>query len=82
MAQLEFSYSSLISREEDEEEQDAGMVSFIVDFDQEPGSSEFKQTCYSVAMDEVINILSEKYGESVFDNLPDITIRISGLTIS
>ncbi len=82
MTQLEFSYSSLIADATENEKQDAGMISFTVDFDQEPDSDGFRQTCYTVAMDEVINILTEKYGNSILDDHPDLLIRISGLTIA
>jgi len=82
MNTLEFSYNSIITDQDDQETQDAGLISFNVDFDQQPDGESLKQACYSVATDEIINTLTEKYGASLFDDTPDLTIRITGLTIS
>lgn len=82
MTKLEFSYNSLITNGEDSELTDAGMISFTVEFDQKLDDGGFKRACYSVAMDEVISILAEKYGETVFDNPSDISIRVSSLSVN
>ncbi|MBT4264748.1 MAG: hypothetical protein HN580_01455 [Deltaproteobacteria bacterium] len=82
MTQLEFSYSSLLEDQDGEEVKDAGMISFNVDFSEDPDSSEFKRICYSMALDEVTSVLTEKYGEEMFDDMPDISVTISGLTIA
>lgn len=81
MPKLEFSYSSLIANQEEEDKQDGGLISFNLDFDLQPDSDDFIRTCYSIASDEIIAILAEKYGNSLFKNLPELTVRISGLTI-
>ena len=82
MTQLEFSYDSQFTDPDEEAVTDTGMVSFNVDFSAPPGLSDFRRTCYTMALDEVTAILAEKYGEGMFDNNPDISITISGLTIS
>jgi hypothetical protein len=82
MTQLEFSYSSLITDKDGEENTDAGLISFNIDFTQEPASSDFQRSCYAIAMEEVTAVLADKYGESIFEQMPDITLKISGLTIS
>ena len=82
MTHLEFSYSSVLADQDGEEVKDAGMISFSVDFSDDPDSDEFKRVCYSMAMDEVTTILSDKYGHKMFDNLPDVSVTISGLRIS
>lgn len=82
MTQLEFSYSSLITNHDGEEEKDGGLVSFNVDFSETPDSHEYHRVCYTMALDEVTAILAEKYGEGMFDGKPDISITISGLTIA
>ncbi len=82
MTQLEFSYSSALTDQDEAEIKDGGMISFNVDFSEEPGSSQFKRVCYSMALDEVTTVLAEKYGEEIFDGLPDISVTISGLKIA
>lgn len=81
MTRLEFTYTALIVDQNDEGNQDSGLVSFAIDFDEQPGSDGFERTCYSVAADEVVNILAEKFGDSEFETLPELTLKISGLTI-
>ncbi len=81
MTQLKFSYSSLLADQNGEEIRDAGMISFNVNFSEDPGTSEFKRVCYAMALDEVTAVLNEKYGEEMFDGMPDISVTISGLTI-
>ena len=82
MTQLEFSYSSALTNEDETEVKDAGMISFNVDFSEDPDSGTFKRICYSMALDEVTAVLAEKYGEEIFGAMPDISIIISGLKIA
>ncbi|NQU63711.1 MAG: hypothetical protein HQ517_05435 [SAR324 cluster bacterium] len=82
MTQLEFSYSSLLTDQDGVEKMDGGMISFNVDFSVDLDNSEFSRVCYTMALDEVTAILAEKYGKAVFDANPDISITISGLTIT
>ncbi len=82
MTQLEFSYNSLITDKDGEENADAGLISFSINFSQEPESPDFQRSCYAIAMEEVTAVLADKYGESIFEQMPDITLKISGLTIS
>lgn len=82
MTQLEFTYRSSLVDETDIEKQDTGIVSFSVNFDQTVDNDDFKKVCYGVAMDEVVSILAEKYGPSTYNDFPDLSIRISGLTIT
>ncbi len=82
MTHLEFSYSSVLTDGNEEEVKDAGMISFNVDFSEDPDSSEFKRVCYSMALDEVTTLLAEKYGEEIFEGMPDISVTISSLKIA
>jgi len=82
MPKLEFSYSTWIVDQEGEERLDGGLISFNVDFDKPPEGDDFLRTCYSIATDEVIAVLTEKYGDLLFRTLPDLTVRISGLSIT
>gem|GEM_PF-3082080 len=82
MTRLEFSYSSLIADQNGEEVEDTGMISFNLDFAEDPQNRDYKRVCYAVALEEVTSILADKYGDDVYDSMPDISIKISGLTIT